>query len=167
MISTREVLETIVDAIYYSTGNIVYCICYNNGTDKRVLINYGVFWTEDECKNYIKSIKNDNLEVYPIKVNLPEEQAVLSRIHPEISHLQNILYYYSELENNIKEHIFEDANTLLSSGFTEKEVLNYIEDKYYYFKDKLYDLLPTQLKEAFKKNSHVHNNKPNFLGEWK
>ena len=54
----------------FALNKEMYCICYNNNNDRRILLNYGLFYLESECKDFIlnKNLGND-FTPFPIKVN--------------------------------------------------------------------------------------------------
>ena len=72
MIDVVKLINTFEDLIYHFIDSDMYCICYDDGKDKRLMINYGLFLTEEDCLNYIDSINNSNLIAYNIKMNVCE-----------------------------------------------------------------------------------------------
>lgn len=153
IIDVEEILSLMAEIIYCNTEDIMYCICYNNGTDKRILIKYGIFQTKEKCEEFIKAINNNNLESYPIKINRSEKNILLkedifSKTPEEFSFLYQNLVQAFRLERSIRAHINEDIECLTSLKATKKQILNEIQDKYHYLLKNglLYDLLPPNLK---------------------
>ena len=56
MIDVVKLINTFEDLIYHFIDSDMYCICYDDGKDKRLMINYGLFLTEEDCLKYIDSI---------------------------------------------------------------------------------------------------------------
>ena len=43
MIDVVKLINTFEDLIYHFIDSDMYCICYDDGKDKRLMINYGLF----------------------------------------------------------------------------------------------------------------------------
>ena len=77
MIDVVKLINTFEDLIYHFIDSDMYCICYDDGKDKRLMINYGLFLTEEDCLKYIDSINNSNLIAYNIKMNKKHMKLIL------------------------------------------------------------------------------------------
>lgn len=112
-------------------GKHMYCICYNDNGDKKILINYGLFDYEGDCIQKIEDLGVKNLETYRIKVN--PKQSITSYEEGYIIRLENTIRHLllKEIQRVKSEHVFSSV----------KELRNYIE---YYTYGFIYGLNPDE-----------------------
>ena len=93
MIDVVKLINTFEDLIYHFIDSDMYCICYDDEKDKRLMINYGLLLTEEDCLKYIDSINNSNLIAYNIKMNKKsfKDSLTYEGIQYEISYLDYYL----------------------------------------------------------------------------
>lgn len=146
MIDVIKTMKSVCDAVNYVIGTEVYCICYDDKTDKRILINYGIFMTREDCFERILSIKNNkNLKVYPIKMNGNE------RIEKELNFLKDKLEYCNTLEWEVAKEILIDIDDSYDKGLKDADILDFISGKYGLTTKEIQGLLPIpQIQNLFK-----------------
>lgn len=127
-----DILNIFEDSIRRIIDNDIYCICYDDGKDKRLMINYGLFQTKDSCIDYINSINNSNLIAYPIKINKKERRDFLIyEIQDDIDYLYNCLQYFHKMELIVANKILQEIETLLQeTTMNGNEILDFILNKY-------------------------------------
>lgn len=87
---TNNLIYGMIDALYPIIPNEVYCIFYQDNNDKRMLINYGLFRTREECEQYIREKKlQDYCYPCPIKFNNNFSKFMETRIDNELNFAYN------------------------------------------------------------------------------
>ena len=156
MIDVVKLINTFEDLIYHFIDSDMYCICYDDGKDKRLMINYGLFLTEEDCLKYIDSINNSNLIAYNIKMNKKsfKDSLTYEGIQYEISHLDYYLQYFHKMELIVVNRILEDINTLLfEETMNGRQIIDFILDKYKpLVEDDLIDMIPNEYDKLIRYN---------------
>lgn len=156
MVYLKDLMDMFEDCICRIINKDMYCICYDDGKDKRLLINYGLFNTEKSCIKYINSINNKNLIVYPIKINeknyktfLTDKDLLSYGIKDDIYFLCDCLQYFHKTEIIIINMILEDIDDLLNKKYLNgPEIIEYIINKYQPLSEKdLAEMLPLEYNE--------------------
>lgn len=151
MITARLAEEVIFSTPY------LYGICYNNGTDKRLLINHGIFLTEEDCINYISSLKSTEIfEPFPIKRNNYDYSASFITIQDEISYTMKPfieqISFMESIQCKLIESIIKDIEKLsdMNDGLL---ILETIAKKYNLDFEDLKILIEEEYNELINKKS--------------
>lgn len=143
-----DILDIFEDSIRRIIDNdILYCICYDDGKDKRLMINYGLFQTKESCLDYINSINNSNLIVHPIKINKKgRRDFLIYEIQDNIDYLYSCLQFFHKMELITANNILQEIKTLLKeTTMNGNEILNFILNKYKLLTEEdLIDLIPKE-----------------------
>lgn len=142
MINVTEILDyvtSIINFFIYVTDT-VYCVCYDDGKDRRILINYGLFEHEDDCEEFIKTIKNNNLKPFSLKIN--RKRLNFSTVYGDLGYLEDILNYAYKLELIAGAQIYEEVdNMLLNNVMDGHKIISKIEGKYGFTDEELKRIL--------------------------
>ena len=163
MIDVVKLINTFEDSIYHFIDSDMYCICYDDGKDKRLMINYGLFPTEEACLRYINSINNSNLIAYNIKVNKKslKDSLTYEEIQDEISYFDYYLQYFHKMELIVINRILEDIDVLLEDidvllfeeTMNGRQIIDFILDKYKpLVEDDLIDMIPNEYDKLIRYN---------------
>ena len=145
MIDVVKLINTFEDSIYHFIDSDMYCICYDDGKDKRLMINYGLFPTEEACLRYINSINNSNLIAYNIKVNKKSLRDSLT---------YEGIQYFHKMELIVINRILKDIDTLLfEETMNGRQIIDFILDKYKpLVEDDLIDMIPNEYDKLIRYN---------------
>ena len=131
MINVTEILDYVSDVVnfFIYVTNTVYCVCYDDGKDRRILINYGLFEHEDDCEEFIKTIKNNNLKPFSLKIN--RNRLNHSIIYNNFQYLEDILNYAYKLELIAGAQIYGEIDNMLKINNSDgHKIISKIEGKY-------------------------------------
>lgn len=153
MIHLKELMDIFEYCLCRVANKDMYCICYDDGKDKRLLINYGLFKTEESCIEYINFISNNYLVAYPIKMSKENYKTFLTAkdllsygIKNDINYLYDCLQYFHKTEIIVVNRILKDIDDLLDEGqLNGTEIIEYIISKYQPLSEKdLSEMIPQE-----------------------
>lgn len=164
MIHLKDLMNIFDYCLCRVTNKDMYCICYDDGKDKRLLTNYGLFKTEESCIEYINSISNNNLIAHHIKINKENYKTFLTAkdllsygIKNDINYLYDCLQYFHKTEVIVVNRILKDIDNLLDEGqLNGTEIIQYIISEYQPLSEKdLAEMIPLEYNELV--YYHVNN----------
>lgn len=163
MIDVSDVLNYVIDVVNFLaySNDTVYCICYDNGKDKRILMKYGVFEDADECYNFISTLKNSNvLEPFPLEKN---HKVDYSMIYRNLRFLEDTLDYAYKLEVIVSHQILKQIDDMLKANvFNGKEIIFAIKQQYGLTEDELKEMLGDNENMDF---DYLYRYKPNNVAK--
>lgn len=137
------IIKSLLHSLECSIPSEVYAICYKNNNDKRILINYGIFYNKEDCKDYINTIKinKNKLFVYPIELNINIYKDVIAKINPKLQLIYDNLRYCNRLEHIVYQDIIQDIKTL-EPLYKNKYIIDKICLNYDLTEQELCDMIP-------------------------
>lgn len=122
----------------------MYCVCYSDSNDKRLLLQHGLFLSENSCNHYInyniECKKKDLLFAEPIPINnkynnLNEIGAILQLVDTKLYN------YVQDLEQIVRYEILTYITQLRLMNKNLAEIMNELKIKYYLKEEYIIELM--------------------------